>query len=123
MWAKLEEQVGIMATSLPWLRSPAENWLKNMGLLNEHQLTKPSIVADMSLPTFKDLDEEGSSGELESAKAKGNVRVDSVAVALGPRLLIQVYPKVRLTTHGGPYERPDRLFLYYFIACMPRFGL
>jgi hypothetical protein len=84
MWAKLEEQVGIIATSLPWLKSPAENWLKRMGLLKEHQLTRPSFVADVSLPIVKDEDaDERSSGEVERAKAKGDVRVDSVAVALG----------------------------------------
>jgi hypothetical protein len=86
MWAKLEEQVGIIATSLPWLKSPTENWLKKMGLLKEHQLTRPSFVADVSLPIVKDKDaDERSSREVErvKAKAKGDVRVDSVAVALG----------------------------------------
>jgi hypothetical protein len=57
-----------------------------MGLLKEHQLTKPSVVADLSLPTAKDEDvDKRSSGEVERAKAKGDAGVDSVAVALGTK--------------------------------------
>jgi hypothetical protein len=85
LWAKLEEEIGIIATSLPWLKSPAENWLKKMGILKEHQLTKPSFVADMSLPTVKDNVEDMSNDDADSAKVKGNVRVDSVATALGAK--------------------------------------
>jgi hypothetical protein len=85
LWAKLEEEIGIIASSLPWLKSPAENWLKRMGILKEHQLTKPSFVADMSLPTVKDDVEEASNDDADSAKVKGNVRVDSVATALGTK--------------------------------------
>jgi hypothetical protein len=85
LWAKLEEEIGIIATSLPWLKSPAENWLKKMGILKEHQLTKPSFVADMSLPTVKDDVEDMSNDDADSAKVKGNVRVDSVATALGAK--------------------------------------
>ncbi|KAF1835310.1 hypothetical protein BDW02DRAFT_466481, partial [Decorospora gaudefroyi] len=82
LWAKLEEQVGIIATSLPWLKSPVENWLKKMGILKEHQLTRPSFVADMSLPPFK-KEESGSGGaDAETEMTKGDVRVDSVAVML-----------------------------------------
>lgn len=81
LWAKLEEQVGIIATSLPWLKSPVENWLKKMGLLKEHQITKPSFVADMSLPAIKDDGEDSSNGDAESARiTKENIRVDSAAV-------------------------------------------
>ncbi|CAN9375299.1 unnamed protein product [Alternaria alternata] len=93
MWAKLEEEIGIIATSLPWLKSPAENWLKKMGILKEHQLTKPSFVADMSLPTVKDNvedmnnddDDDDDDDDADSAKVKGNVRVDSLATALGTK--------------------------------------
>jgi hypothetical protein len=82
LWAKLEEEIGIIASSLPWLKSPAENWLKKMGILKEHQLTKPSFVADMSLPTVND---DSDSRDADSAKVQGNVRVDSVATALGSK--------------------------------------
>jgi hypothetical protein len=89
MWAKLEEEIGIIATSLPWLKSPAENWLKKMGVLKEHQLTKPSFVADMSLPTVKDnvedMNNDDDDDDADSAKVKGNVRVDSLATALGTK--------------------------------------
>jgi len=85
LWAKLEEEIGIIASSLPWLKSPAENWLKKMGILKEHQLTKPSFVADMSLPTVKDDEEDMNSNDADSTKVKGNVRVDSVATALGTK--------------------------------------
>jgi len=81
LWAKLEEQVGIIATSLPWLKSPVERWLKKMGLLKEHQLTKPSFVADMSLPAVKNVGDDSGNGDAESAQAtKENIRVDSAAV-------------------------------------------
>ncbi|KAI4706641.1 hypothetical protein J4E89_008708 [Alternaria sp. Ai002NY15] len=85
LWAKLEEEIGIIASSLPWLKSPAENWLKKMGILKEHQLTKPSFVADMSLPTVKDDTDDTNSNDADSTKVKGNVRVDSVATALGTK--------------------------------------
>ncbi|KAJ4366233.1 hypothetical protein N0V83_007869 [Neocucurbitaria cava] len=83
LWAKLEEEVGIIATSLPCLKRPAENLMKKMGLLKEHELTRPSFVAEvgMSLPTIKEQDARSSADD--SLKMKGNTRVDSVAVALG----------------------------------------
>ncbi|KAI0607744.1 hypothetical protein Ptr902_07099 [Pyrenophora tritici-repentis] len=78
MWAKLEEEVGIIATSLPWLKSPVENWLKKMDLLKEHQLTRPSVVADLSLPADRD---DSSDRDIESAGViKANFRFDSAAV-------------------------------------------
>ncbi|KAL7780332.1 hypothetical protein CFE70_010354 [Pyrenophora teres f. teres 0-1] len=78
MWAKLEEQVGIIATSLPWLKSPVENRLKKIGVLKEHQLTKPSFVADLSLPAARD---DSSNGDIESAGiTKLNFRFDSAAI-------------------------------------------
>ena len=84
MWAKLEEEVGIIATSLPCLKNPVENLLKRWGLLKEHQLTRPSFVDSNranSLPMMREQDER-SSGDA-SSNAKGEYRVDSVAVALG----------------------------------------
>lgn len=93
LWAKLEEEIGIIASSLPWLKSPAERWLKKMGILKEHQLIKPSFVADMSLPTVKDDIEETNSNDADSTKVKGNVRVDSVATALGTKSSNNSLPK------------------------------
>ncbi|KAH7086560.1 hypothetical protein FB567DRAFT_73968 [Paraphoma chrysanthemicola] len=81
LWAKLEEQVGIIATSAPCLKSPIEKLLKSMGILKEHQLTRPSFVADLSLPGMpKDQDEHSSDA---GSTPKRDVRIDSVAVALG----------------------------------------
>ena len=79
LWAKLEEQVGIIASSLPCLKNPVEQLLKRLGILKEHQLTRPSFVGDVSMPTMKGEDE--SSGD--NSTRKGNKRVDSVAVGLG----------------------------------------
>jgi hypothetical protein len=60
-----------------------------MGVLKEHQLTKPSFVADMSLPTVKDnvedMNNDDDDDDADSAKVKGNVRVDSLATALGTK--------------------------------------
>lgn len=83
LWAKLEEQVGIIASSLPCLKSPAEKMLKRFGILKEHQLTRPSFVGEISMPTMKPRDDDESSGGDASSSGKGNIRVDSVAVALG----------------------------------------
>jgi hypothetical protein len=83
LWAKLEEQVGIIASSLPCLKNPAENLLRKIGILKEHQLTRPSFIddANLSMPTVVKDPDERSSGDAESGK--GNVRVDSAAVTLG----------------------------------------
>jgi hypothetical protein len=77
MWAKLEEQVGIIASSAPALKSPVEQLLKKMGILKEHQLSRPSFVADLSLPGM-DTQTTGA-----TSSVKKDIRVDSVAVALG----------------------------------------
>ncbi|EAT81286.1 hypothetical protein HBH56_131940 [Parastagonospora nodorum] len=79
LWAKLEEQVGIIASSLPCLKNPIERLLKSTGILKEHQLKRPSFVADLSLPAVpKDSDEQDSSvGSLINE----DIRVDSAAVA------------------------------------------
>jgi len=79
LWAKLEEEVGIIASSAAALKSPVEQLLKKMGILKEHQLSRPSFVADMSLPGM-----EAHSGSSDaSSSVKKDTRVDSVAVALG----------------------------------------
>ncbi|KAH7394486.1 hypothetical protein BKA66DRAFT_410867 [Pyrenochaeta sp. MPI-SDFR-AT-0127] len=80
LWAKLEEQVGIIASSVPCLKGPAETLLMKFGLLKEHHLTRPSFVGDVSLPTVKEQDDRSSG---DGSSRKGNVRIDSVAVALG----------------------------------------
>lgn len=92
LWAKLEEQVGIIASSVPWLKSPIENWLRKMGILKEHQLTRPSFVADMSLPAIKQDEEAASSAGAESPKANAIGRVDSVAL-LGSKSSKSSLPK------------------------------
>ncbi|KAF1851479.1 uncharacterized protein K460DRAFT_362218 [Cucurbitaria berberidis CBS 394.84] len=84
MWAKVEEQVGIIATSLPCLKHPAEQLLKKLGILKEHQLTRPSFVVEegaISMPTMKEEDARSSGDGSSGPKEKS--RVDSVALALG----------------------------------------
>jgi hypothetical protein len=81
LWAKLEEEVGIIASSLPCLKSPVETLLKKMGILNEHQLTRPSFVADLSMPGMPQAQYESSSDV--GSTAKRDVRVDSAAVTPG----------------------------------------
>lgn len=82
LWAKLEEQVGIIASSLPCLKGPAERLLRKSGLIKEHQLTRPSFVANspVSIPTWKDQEERTSH---DAQSGKGDVRVDSAAVTAG----------------------------------------
>ncbi|KAF2820351.1 hypothetical protein CC86DRAFT_119975 [Ophiobolus disseminans] len=79
MWAKLEEQTGIIASSAPSLKGPVEQLLKKMGILKEHQLSRPSFVADMSLPG---MDIHTNTSDANSS-VKKDLRIDSVAVALG----------------------------------------
>ena len=77
LWAKLEEQVGLIATSLPCLKRPVELLLKRTGVLKEHQLSTPSFVVDMSLPGMLIREDERSS--CEQFTAKDRVRIDSHA--------------------------------------------
>ncbi|KAH7112536.1 hypothetical protein B0J11DRAFT_498144 [Dendryphion nanum] len=84
MLAKVEEQTGILASCLPCLKSPAQNLLKKFGVLQSHQLTRPSFVNTVSLPNMnapKDHDQR-SSGE-GSVPQKDDIRVDSVSVKPG----------------------------------------
>ncbi|KAH9863839.1 hypothetical protein J1614_009771 [Plenodomus biglobosus] len=83
VYAKVEEQVGIIASSLPCLKSPAEHLLKKLGLLKEHELAKPSFVGDFSLPGVGE-DSARSSGD-GKLNTKAKARVDSVAVMLGKK--------------------------------------
>jgi hypothetical protein len=79
--AKLEEQVGIIATSLPCLKNPVEKLLKNLGILKDHQLARPSFVTDLSMPGMPTAHDEPDSDA--SSTAKKDIRVDSMAVKLG----------------------------------------
>lgn len=84
-FAKLEEQVGIIACSLPCLKQPAEQLLRKLGLLKEHQLTRPSFVNTVQMQTQnKEVEADQRSGSDGSAPSgKDAVRVDSVAFKPG----------------------------------------
>jgi hypothetical protein len=79
--AKVEEQVGIIATSLSCLKNPVEKLLKSLGVLKDHQLARPSFVADLSMPGLPMAQDEPDSDA--SSTAKKEIRVDSMAVRLG----------------------------------------
>ena len=82
MFAKLEEVVGIIASCLPCLKSPAEQVLRKFGILKEHQLTRPSFVNSVPLPDLpKDHDQSSSEGSIPGGKV--DVRIDSVSVKPG----------------------------------------
>lgn len=81
MWAKVEEQVGIIASSAPCLKSPVETLLKKLGILKPHQLARPSFVADLSMPGMpQEQPERASDAESDPKK---EIRVDSLAVRSG----------------------------------------
>lgn len=81
MWAKVEEQVGIIASSAPCLKSPVETLLKKLGILKPHQLTRPSFVSDLSMPGMpQEQPERASDAESDPKK---EIRVDSLAVLSG----------------------------------------
>lgn len=79
--AKLEEVVGIIATSLPCLKSPAEQALRKLGIVKEHQLTTPSFVNSVPLPNLP-MDHAARSDSEGSLPTKGDIRVDSVSVSV-----------------------------------------
>lgn len=83
MWAKLEEQVGIIASSAPCLKGPVELCLRKLGILKEHQLTRPSVVmtGTTGMPTWKDRNQQIHTDDDSNVEGgKGNVRIDSAAV-------------------------------------------
>jgi hypothetical protein len=80
-YAILENIVGIIACSLPGLKSPAESLLKKMGILKEHQLTCPSFVNTVQLSTAVDHGVDDRSGSSRSGKEV--IRIDSVALKQG----------------------------------------
>jgi hypothetical protein len=81
MWAKLEEQVGIIGSCLPALKSPVEKLLRRFGLLETRlRDVRPSFVKSSGVS----LDEVARDADTDSEQlSKGDVRVDSVAVAPG----------------------------------------
>ncbi|KAJ4292528.1 hypothetical protein N0V90_009191 [Kalmusia sp. IMI 367209] len=96
VYAKLEEVVMIIACSLPCLKSPAERLLRQLGILKEHQLTRPSFVNTMQLPTVIDTDQRtGSNGS--SRTGKDVIRIDSVAFKSGSA---QSLPSTKQPTTG-----------------------
>jgi hypothetical protein len=85
LYAKLEELVGIIACSLPCLKSPTEQLLRRLGLIKEHDMTRPSFVNTISIDEFdKSLTLNGRNGSQSSVPSdKDAMRVDSVAVKPG----------------------------------------
>lgn len=84
MYAKLEEIVGIIASCLPPLKSFFETFLKNMGLLKEHQLSRPSFVnTAVSLPERPQDRDQRTSSEGSFPNIKDEIRVDSLGVLPG----------------------------------------
>ena len=80
LYAKMEEQVGIIALSLPCLKAPVERLLKRLGILKEHHLTRPSFVNTMSLHDARKEPDQRSSSEGSLHRGKSDVRIDSLGV-------------------------------------------
>jgi hypothetical protein len=89
MLAKIEEQIGIIAVCLPCLKSAGEKYLKKIGILKEHQLTRPSFVNTVALSDVpKDHEKLSSRGSSiprgnSTPSAKLDLRVDSVSTQPG----------------------------------------
>ena len=83
-YAVLENIVGIIACSLPALKSPTEQILRRLGILKEHQLTRPSFVNTVQLSSVVDhgVDDRPES-ESSSQLGKVFTRIDSVAFKPG----------------------------------------
>ncbi|KAF2111947.1 hypothetical protein BDV96DRAFT_498380 [Lophiotrema nucula] len=85
-YAKLEEIVGIIASSLPALKQPVEKLLKRYNLFDTRfHNTRPSFVGDqpVSLPQMPREQDQRSSGEASSQGVKDKIRIDSVSVLPG----------------------------------------
>ncbi|KAL1611998.1 hypothetical protein SLS60_000221 [Paraconiothyrium brasiliense] len=83
-YAILENIVGIIACSLPALKSPAERLLKQLGILKEHQLTRPSFVNTVQLSSEIEHGADDSFGSEDSPRlTKHATRIDSVAFKTG----------------------------------------
>jgi hypothetical protein len=81
MYAKLEEIVGIIVSCLPPLKSSVEKLLRNMGILKEHQLRRPSFVnTAASLPERPQDRGQWSSSEGSIPNIKDAIRIDSVSL-------------------------------------------
>lgn len=73
MLTRLEEIVGIIASSVACLKSPIEKILKKLGIVKEHYLTTPSFVNAMSLPGVDDQRDDSGYG----VSGKGRVVVEN----------------------------------------------
>ncbi|KAJ4356879.1 hypothetical protein N0V95_002970 [Ascochyta clinopodiicola] len=79
MLARVEEIVGIIACSLPCLKSTVETALKHLGIMRERDLTAPSFVNAMSLPGVGDQRDDSGYG----VSGKGSVLADRRDVTPG----------------------------------------
>jgi hypothetical protein len=77
LWAKLEEEVGLIAVSAPALKSHVEHLLKRMGIYKAQRTVRPSFVDDLSMPGM------GADSTDTSSSGKAELRFDSVAVRVG----------------------------------------
>lgn len=84
LWAKLEEQVGIIAACIPCLKGPAEKFLHRIGILANRlghsvelpsfvvpksQNATPSSMGQMHANIDKTMSEEGDIGSVGSTKS------------------------------------------------------
>ncbi|ORX93667.1 hypothetical protein BCR34DRAFT_580370 [Clohesyomyces aquaticus] len=93
MWAKLEEEVGIIAACMPCLKSPAERLLRKLGVVGRDGDVKGCAwVNSLSLRTVVGSVEEESRdpgdgtlrpGDSGIVKGKSEVRIDSVGLGTG----------------------------------------
>jgi len=97
IYAKLEETVGIIASSAPCLKSPTEQLLKRLGILKEHQLTKPSFVNSAPIsPMDKELNsDQSSSSDRSGPHGKDATRFDSVTIKPGSSSSVPLELSVR----------------------------
>ncbi|KAF2180388.1 hypothetical protein K469DRAFT_741204 [Zopfia rhizophila CBS 207.26] len=80
MWAKLEEEAGIIAACMPCLKSVAERCLHRLGIFSTRVSdTKPSFVQSVSLHNVSPEDQITVAGGVEDG-GKMDVRVDSMGV-------------------------------------------
>lgn len=63
MYAKMEEIIGIIATSLPCLKQPLQLWLHKIGVLHTNPLSRPSFVNTVPTPDTPEMRDQRSSSE------------------------------------------------------------
>ncbi|CZR54724.1 uncharacterized protein PAC_04608 [Phialocephala subalpina] len=115
LWAKLEEQVGIIAACMPCLKGPAERILRRVGILATNfgqSIELPSFVVPQSRKSAPPQAVRRQAGYDEAIPENGDVRVNSSTISawtgttMDPKTIVDnASGSMRMErTISGPWE-------------------